>query len=122
MRTVMSCVLVAVAACSLPATVLAQQGHTRYEPTWESLDSRPIPPWFGKAKFGIFIHWGVYSVPAWAPDTATPQYAGQTGTTNPISRRKGTVREPVWSSTGVCTETSSSTSSSRQCSRRSCSS
>ena len=36
-----------------------------YEPTWESLDSRPIPEWFTDAKFGIFIHWGVYSVPAW---------------------------------------------------------
>ena len=36
-----------------------------YEPTWESLDSRPIPEWFQDAKFGIFIHWGVYSVPAW---------------------------------------------------------
>ena len=36
-----------------------------FEPTWESLDSRPIPKWFGDAKFGIFIHWGVYSVPAW---------------------------------------------------------
>jgi alpha-L-fucosidase len=36
-----------------------------YQPTWESLDSRPIPAWFEEAKFGIFIHWGVYSVPAW---------------------------------------------------------
>ena len=36
-----------------------------YEPTWESLDNRPMPEWFGDAKFGIFIHWGVYSVPAW---------------------------------------------------------
>ena len=36
-----------------------------YEPTWESLDSRPIPAWFPDAKFGIFIHWGVYSVPSW---------------------------------------------------------
>jgi len=36
-----------------------------YEPTWESLDSRPIPEWFQQAKFGIFIHWGVYSVPSW---------------------------------------------------------
>lgn len=36
-----------------------------YENTWESLDSRPIPTWFENAKFGIFIHWGVYSVPAW---------------------------------------------------------
>ena len=37
-----------------------------YEPTWESLDSRPCPEWFDEAKFGIFIHWGLYSVPAWA--------------------------------------------------------
>jgi alpha-L-fucosidase len=36
-----------------------------YQPAWESLDSRPIPEWFPDAKFGIFIHWGVYSVPAW---------------------------------------------------------
>lgn len=38
-----------------------------YEPTWESLESRPIPEWFQDAKFGIFIHWGSYSVPAWSP-------------------------------------------------------
>ena len=36
-----------------------------YEPSWKSLDERPIPSWFEDAKFGIFIHWGVYSVPAW---------------------------------------------------------
>ena len=38
-----------------------------YKPEWESLDKRPVPAWFNAAKFGIFIHWGVYSVPAWAP-------------------------------------------------------
>jgi len=37
----------------------------RYDNSWSSLDSRPIPTWFEDAKFGIFIHWGVYSVPAW---------------------------------------------------------
>jgi alpha-L-fucosidase len=36
-----------------------------YQPTWKSLDTRPIPTWFEDAKFGIFIHWGIYSVPAW---------------------------------------------------------
>ncbi len=35
-----------------------------YQPTWESLDKRPVPQWYQDAKFGIFIHWGVYSVPA----------------------------------------------------------
>ena len=38
-----------------------------YLPTWESLDKRPVPAWYKDAKFGIFIHWGVYSVPAYAP-------------------------------------------------------
>eukprot|EP00884_Botryococcus_braunii_P002981 jgi/Botrbrau1/12684/Bobra.67_1s0048.1 len=38
-----------------------------YDPTWASIDSRPVPSWFDEAKFGIFIHWGVYSVPSWAP-------------------------------------------------------
>ena len=36
--------------------------------TWDDL-SRPLPDWFAKAKFGIFIHWGAYSVPAWAEPT-----------------------------------------------------
>ena len=34
-----------------------------YTPDWESLDKRPVPSWFEDAKFGIFIHWGLYSVP-----------------------------------------------------------
>ena len=40
-----------------------------YQPTWESIDSRPVPTWFEDAKFGIFIHWGLYSVPSWATTT-----------------------------------------------------
>ncbi|KAK7603142.1 hypothetical protein V9T40_003141 [Parthenolecanium corni] len=35
-----------------------------YKPTWESLDARPLPKWYDEDKFGIFIHWGVFSVPA----------------------------------------------------------
>ncbi len=37
-----------------------------YQPNWESLDRRATPAWFSDAKFGIFIHWGVYSVPSYA--------------------------------------------------------
>jgi alpha-L-fucosidase len=48
----------------LPTVLPAQK---KYEATWESIDSRPIPGWFTDAKFGIFIHWGLYSVPAWGP-------------------------------------------------------
>ncbi|VDK62767.1 unnamed protein product [Onchocerca ochengi] len=35
-----------------------------YLPTWDSIDSRPIPQWYQNAKLGIFCHWGIYSVPA----------------------------------------------------------
>src|ERR1035437_2406349 len=42
-------------------------GQYRYESTWESVDQRPSPAWYTDSKFGIFIHWGVYSVPAYAP-------------------------------------------------------
>ncbi|XP_015341011.1 tissue alpha-L-fucosidase [Marmota marmota marmota] len=40
----------------------------RYTPDWRSLDSRPLPVWFDEAKFGVFVHWGVYSVPAWGSE------------------------------------------------------
>ena len=49
----------------LASATLLQAQH--YDATWESLDKRPTPAWFTDAKFGIFIHWGVYSVPAYAP-------------------------------------------------------
>jgi alpha-L-fucosidase len=48
--------------CSLLSQSLRAQ--VEYEPEWESLDKRPTPEWWLDAKFGIFIHWGMYSVPA----------------------------------------------------------
>lgn len=36
----------------------------KYKATWESLQQYCVPEWYRSAKFGIFIHWGVYSVPA----------------------------------------------------------
>ncbi|MBU3706369.1 MAG: alpha-L-fucosidase [Mycobacterium sp.] len=38
-----------------------------YEPSWESVGSHPLPDWYDDAKLGIFLHWGLYSVPGWAP-------------------------------------------------------
>ena len=35
-----------------------------YSPDWQSLEKYEVPDWYKDAKFGIFIHWGVYSVPA----------------------------------------------------------
>jgi alpha-L-fucosidase len=37
-----------------------------FQPDWGSLDNWQVPEWYLDAKFGIFIHWGVYSVPAFA--------------------------------------------------------
>ncbi len=51
----------------IPGVGVAEQTAPRYEANWQSLDQRPIADWFGAAKFGIFIHWGPYSVPAWSP-------------------------------------------------------
>jgi alpha-L-fucosidase len=45
------------------------QAPAHYDPTIQSLDQHPLPQWFDDAKLGIFIHWGLYSVPGWAPLT-----------------------------------------------------
>ena len=37
-----------------------------YQDSWESLCQHVTPKWYKNDKFGIFIHWGVYSVPAFA--------------------------------------------------------
>ncbi|MGB9465803.1 MAG: alpha-L-fucosidase [Candidatus Acidiferrum sp.] len=42
-----------------------RKGHDGpFRADWESLQSYEVPEWYKDAKFGIFIHWGVYSVPA----------------------------------------------------------
>jgi alpha-L-fucosidase len=48
------------------ALMLAAGAQT-YQPNWGSLNTRKMPGWFHQDKFGIFIHWGTYSVPAFAP-------------------------------------------------------
>ncbi|KAI5638576.1 alpha-L-fucosidase domain-containing protein [Phthorimaea operculella] len=40
----------------------------RYKPEWSDLDTRPIPEWYDRAKIGIFLHWGVYSVPSFGSE------------------------------------------------------
>jgi len=53
------------------ASLCAAQAPAKYEPTIESLDKHPLPDWYAGAKLGIFVHWGLYSVPGWAPLTRT---------------------------------------------------
>ncbi|WP_042366492.1 alpha-L-fucosidase [Streptacidiphilus neutrinimicus] len=44
----------------------AQAAPTTYTPSWASVDQHPAAPeWFQDAKFGIYHHWGVFSVPAY---------------------------------------------------------
>ena len=43
--------------------------NNKFKPTWESIKTHTVPKWYDDAKFGIFIHWGIYSVPAYAPHT-----------------------------------------------------
>ncbi|HHX11453.1 MAG TPA: alpha-L-fucosidase, partial [Clostridiales bacterium] len=38
----------------------------RFKDNWDSLSQFRIPRWYKEMKFGIFIHWGIYSVPAFA--------------------------------------------------------
>lgn len=42
--------------------------RTRYEPNWASLDQRPLPKWYDEAKVGIFLHFGVYTVPSFGSE------------------------------------------------------
>ncbi|MDZ8117619.1 alpha-L-fucosidase [Pontiella sp. NLcol2] len=45
-----------------------------YEPTWESLVNYEAPEWYEDAKLGFWVHWGVYSVPAFMGDHAGEWY------------------------------------------------
>lgn len=65
--------------------------NLRFEPNWESLEQYSVPDWYVNAKFGIFIHWGVYAVPAfgneWYPRNMylpdQPEYAHHIATFGP---------------------------------------
>ncbi|MHA1871436.1 MAG: alpha-L-fucosidase [Promethearchaeota archaeon] len=41
--------------------------NLKYKPEIDSIKGHKVPDWFNKAKLGIFIHWGLFSVPAFAP-------------------------------------------------------
>jgi alpha-L-fucosidase len=56
-----------IAAFVSVSTFSVAQAPAKYEPTLDSLNRHPLPQWYAGAKLGIFIHWGLYSVPGWAP-------------------------------------------------------
>jgi alpha-L-fucosidase len=65
-----------------------------FKPNWDSLKTYQIPEWYKDAKFGIFLHWGVYSVPAfdseWYPRNmylqGTPDFKHQVATYGPQTK------------------------------------
>ena len=65
MKPLRSSVPAVLALLALAAPAAAQE--SRFETaSWETLRARAYPEWFTEAKLGIFIHWGIYSVPAWS--------------------------------------------------------
>ncbi len=68
-------------------------GRGPFEPDWDSLAAFEAPEWYRDAKFGIFIHWGAYSVPAfgneWYPrnmyKAGTPEFKHHVATYGPQS-------------------------------------
>ena len=63
------------------------QAQTKVEPNWKSLQQRGYPQWFSDAKLGIFIHWGLYSVPAWSGKEQYGEWFYRGLTTNDTARQ-----------------------------------
>ena len=50
--------------CFVFCLLICSSQEKRFEPTWQSLDTHVAPAWYDEAKLGIFMHWGLYSVPS----------------------------------------------------------
>lgn len=72
--------LAAMAWC-VPAPAEPDASSGTYVPMWDSLKKYEVPEWYLDAKFGIFIHWGVYSVPAfgneWYPRNMYKEHSSE---------------------------------------------
>ena len=62
---VVICLVMTQLALFMPSHSVAQ---TSYQPTWNSLKNHTTPQWLKDGKFGIYTHWGIYSVPAQGPN------------------------------------------------------
>jgi alpha-L-fucosidase len=60
---------------STSLNITATYGIPTYNASKASVDKHESPNWFKNAKYGIFIHWGLYSVPAWGNTGANESYA-----------------------------------------------
>ncbi|KAH6932268.1 hypothetical protein HPB50_004141 [Hyalomma asiaticum] len=64
----MSLSMVGLLVLTRPCVLAGSSSASRYTPEWRSLDTRPLPTWFDDAKIGVFVHWGVYSVPSFGSE------------------------------------------------------
>jgi len=65
-------IVLAVALTCSPNAAVSEPLVAPYTPDCESLAAHEIPEWFDGAKFGIMIHWGLFSVPGWAETALDP--------------------------------------------------
>src|ERR1035438_7972952 len=66
MNTNIPSIVIASAILSCAASLHGAQGP--YEPQWQSLARHAVPRWYEDAKFGIYFHWGPYSVAAFGSE------------------------------------------------------
>lgn len=68
LRRIMRETLLFIAICSIydstgPCPLnKSKNTKVKFNATWESLDSRPLPQWYESSKVGILVHWGLYSL------------------------------------------------------------
>ena len=67
-----------------------------YEPTWDSLSNHPVPGWFADAKFGIFFHWGIYTVPAFDSEWYSRNMYIRGSARQPVSQPRLRAHFKVW--------------------------
>ena len=63
--------------CFIISLVSVNSLRKRFEPTWESLDTHVAPSWYDEAKLGIFMHWGLYSVPSFGTEWFWEEWKGK---------------------------------------------
>jgi len=66
MKSVFFSILFFITIACVAQEKVKSKSATAFTADWESLGKHtPAPEWFRDAKFGIYFHWGVYSVPAY---------------------------------------------------------
>ena len=94
-RTALQWLVAGSLASRLPASqAMTASEHEPYQPQWDSLQQHRCPDWFRDAKFGIYFHWGLYSVPAFGSEwyshrmylPSRPEYEHQLATYGPLDR------------------------------------